>query len=193
MRDYFRRDARFQNKLGIYSSSSSCSVSISLGVIHTQSATPLPKLPLVSLAALVQSPPLDAPEQLFINLIALIPRERVVSFNASLHINPQEELFFTMPNIETLRLSDVRLSEGFLQPNPDGPHANTKLLPSLRSLCLDGVTYLNDEDWSLLVTYLTHQTSDYQAISLEVIGDFPYYCPEVVSRIEGLVKEFSRR
>ena len=41
------------------------------------------------------------------------------------------------------------------------------------------------------MTYLVHQTSDGQTISLEVIGDFPHGCPEIANGIRGLVKEFT--
>ena len=96
-----------------------------------------------------------------------------------------------MPNIEVLRISDMELSEGFLRPNPDGPHANQKLFPSLRSLRLEDVLFLDDDDWGYLMTYLAHQTSDNQVISVEVIGDFQYVCPEAVDKIKGQVREFT--
>jgi len=190
MRDYFRRDPRFQDRLGV---SSSSPVAITVGVVHTQTALPALEPPRVSLLATTNQPPPNVPEQSLINLITLIPQDRVVFFDANLNVGSPEELFSTMPNIETLHLSDLLLSERFLQPNPDGPHANRKLFPSLRSLRLEDVVYLVDEEWSELITYLAHQTSDGQAISLEVIGDFPDGCQGVVNGIRGLVKEFTHR
>jgi len=189
MRDYFRRDARFQGKLGV-SSSIHTSISIAVGVVRTQTTPIALELPRVMLTVLAKSPPFNVQEQFFVDLIALTPRERVVSFDARLSMQPPEELFLTMPNIETLHLCDIQLLEGFLQPDPDGPHANTKLLPSLRSLCLENIMCLNNDDWGLLRAYLAHQTSDDQTISLKVIGDFPDDCPEVVNGIKDLVKEF---
>ena len=191
MRDYFRRDVRFQDRLGISSSSNHGHISITVGVVRSQIAPLVLGLPRVLLMALTRMPPLDAQQQFLINLIALTPRERVVSFDASLCIQPPEELFYMMPNIETLRLCDIELLEGFLQPDPDGPLANTKLLPSLRSLFLENIIYQNDDDWSLLTTYLAHQTSEDQAISLMVIGDLPDDCPEVVNGIKDLVEGFT--
>ena len=193
MRDYFQRDARFQDRLGISSSAPYRSTSISVGVVRTRNTVPVMEPPRVSLAALADQPPPGVVERLFINIIATIPRERVVFLDVGRDAKPPEELFFVMPNIETLHLSDVQLSEGFLQPNPDGQHANTKFFPSLRSLRLEDVVYLNDEDWNLLITYLAHQTSDGRAISLEVIGDFPDGFPEMVNGIRGLVEEFTHR
>jgi len=197
MRDYFRRDPRFQDRLGVYSSSSyplfpsHGSISIVVGVVRAQTTTLELGSPQVSLTALANRPPTGTPEQFFIHLIALIPQERIIFFNADLYVRPPEEVFFMMRNIETLYLSEMQLSEGFLQPNPDGPHANMKLLPSLRSLWLKYVVYLNDADWSLLTAYLVHQTSGGQTISLDVVGRFPEECPEIANGIRGLVKEFT--
>ena len=189
MRDYFRRDTRFQGRLEVSSSSWYGSVSISVGVICAQPTVLVHGSPRVSLTILGNLP-LDAQEQLFIGLIALIPAEHVVRFDAELNMKLPEELFFMMPNIEALRLADVTLSEGFLQPNSGGPHANTKLLPSLQTLRLRDVT-LDNNDWSHLTTYLAHQTSDGQAISLGVFGEFPDMCSEVVNEITDLVEEFT--
>jgi len=126
-------------------------------------------------------------EQLVIDLIAPIPGGNVVSFATDSIATLPEEVFFMMPNIETLHASNVELSKGFLQPNPDGPHANAKFLPSLQSLWLKGFT-LKDDDLGHLTTYLMHQTSDN---SLEVTGDSPYVHPGVAKEIRGLVNEFS--
>jgi len=192
MRNYFRRDARFQDRLGICSFTSRGSISISVNAVCDHAVAPAPKPPIavftVVLADLALPHP---PEKFLIDLIALIPQTHVVSFNANSthHMKPPEELFSMMPDIETLYLSGVEVSEGFLQPNPEGPHANTKLLPSLRSLHLEDVTL--GDDWGHLTMYLAHQTSDDQSISLEVFGDSPYMCPEVVNEIKGLVEEFA--
>ena len=191
MQDHFRRDVRFQDTLDIYSCSPQDGfTSVSVSVIHAKTTVFVQKLPEVSLA--VRAPPLVT-EQSFINFIALIPMENVRSFHARGAKTLPEELFFMMPNIETLRLSDVHLSRGFLQPNPNGPRANTKLLPSLRSLCLEHVMVHSDDDWGHLAEYLDHQTSGEQSISLEVIGRFPHGRPDVVDRIKDLVKEFTHR
>ena len=127
-------------------------------------------------------------ERLFIELTALVPLERVTSFNTNGSTKLPEELFRMMPNIETLHISYAKLSKGFLQPNPDGPHA-TKLLPSLRLLRLRRIVLQKDDDWVHLMTFLAHQTSDGQAISLEVIGEFPHNRLEVANGIKDLVKE----
>ena len=190
MRDYFRRDPRFQAKLGISSVSFPGSISLSVNTLSTQTAALTRKPPSVVFTVLVNIYPPDVLKRLFVNLVALIPQAHIVSFETNLDTKPPEELFFAMANIETLYLTEVGLYEGFLQPNPDGPRANTKLFPSLRSLSLEHVV-LNDDDWSHLTTYLTHQTSDGQIISLEVSGDSPYMPPEVVKEIEDLVEQFT--
>ena len=182
MREYFRHDPRFQDRLGV-SSSSYRPISISVGVVCTQTAVPVLGVPEVSLTVFAVP---NVLERLLIELTPPIPRERVVYFEA---IEPSipRELFFMMPNIETLRILDVELSKDFLQPNPG---ANTKLLPSLRFLSLQGLT-LSDNDWGHLTTYLARQTSDGQVISLEIGGSFPHLCLEVMEEVETLVEEFN--
>jgi hypothetical protein len=192
IRNHFQRDARFQDRLGVCSFSSPGSISISVNAVCTHAIAPAPKPPFVAFTVVLADLPPDPLERLFIDLVALIPKDHVVSFNANAadHMKPPEELFFMMPNIETLYLSEVEVSKGFLRPNPDGPHANKKLLPSLRSLHLEDVT-LDNGDWGHLTTYLVHQTSDDQVVWLEVFGDSPHMPPEVVDKIKGLVEEFT--
>ena len=43
--------------------------------------------------------------------------------DADLGVELPEELFSMMPSIETICLFGATLSEGFLQPNPDGARA----------------------------------------------------------------------
>ena len=165
--------------------------SFAVGVACTHTTAPVQN-PFVTLTVCLDAPPLqDVLEQLFVDFAALVPQKHVVSLSTDLGDNLPEVLFSTMPNIEMLHLLNVKLSKGFLQPELDGPRANTKLLPSLRSLCLEDVS-LVDRDWSHLTTYLTNQTSDGQIISLEVIGYFPNMRPEVVNEIAELV-EFTYR
>ena len=199
--DHFQRDARFQDTLDVSSSSSSYFGATALSVTVTcgETTTLGRDSPEVTLKVhLAYGLPPDVLEQLFVSLVAPIPGEHVVRFNAELDIKLPEELLFMMPNIEWLCIVDVKLSEGFLQPNPDGPHANVKLLPSLETLCLrrinrgdDYWSILPDDDWGHLMTYLAHQTSDGQIISLEMTGDFRHMPgPEVVDEIEDLVEKF---
>ena len=188
MRDYFRRDSRFQDKLHVSTSYGLSSTSISVGVMRAQVISPTPTLPSVKVTAMLPLPGVN--EKLLTRLIAPIPGERVVSFRLHSDRKPPEELFSMMPNIEMLHLACAGLSGGFLQPNPDGPHAETKLLPSLRSLRLESVT-VDDNDWGHLTNYLAHQSSDNQIISLEVTGKFPLMDAGVVDEINGLVEEFT--
>jgi len=191
MRDYFRRDARFQNTLRISSSFSATFISIMVTVC-TQTGVPAQRLPRAMFAVVsVTLPPRDVREQLSINLIAPLPRERIVSFEDRSGEKLPEVLFFMMPNIKTLCIHDVKLSKGFLQPNPDGPRSNTKLLPSLRSLSLERVIRVNDGDLGHLTTYLAHQTSENQPISLRLTGYSRYLHPKTVDEIEGLVETFT--
>ena len=190
MRDRFRRDPRFQDKLEITFFSTPDCISVSVDAMWPH-ATVMERDPpfAVFVMEFNHVPPPDVLEQLFIGLTIFLPHEYAVSFSADLHVKPPEELFSMMPNVETLDLSGLELSKGFLQPNPDGPRANTKLLPSLRSLCLHDIT-LDGDDWSHLTTYLAHQTSDGRAILLEIGGCCPHMCPDVVEEVEALVEDF---
>ena len=179
MQDRFRRDARFQGRLHVFSVAYPGSTSVSVGV---GTAPPYARV------SVVLPLPGEMERQLLIGLVAPIPGECVVSFDFDSDMELPEEVFLMMPNIQKLHLLRAKLSEGFLQPNPDGPRANTKLLPSLRSLWLEDVS-LDDGDWDHLTRYLVHQTSDNQIISLEVTGDSPYMDPEVVCEVKDLVDE----
>ena len=192
MRDYFRRDPRFQDRLEIGSDWGSWCVAIMVNPTNAQATTITRKSPSADIVLVIPGLLPDASEQLFTNLVAVTPHEHIVSIGISIGIiKLSEELCLMMPNVETLTLHNVKLAEGFLQPNPDGPNANTKLLPSLQLLRLKGVTLEND-DWSPLTAYLTHQTSGGQAISLALHHPFPPLCPEVVEEVEALVKKFDR-
>ena len=134
--------------------------------------------------------PEKAGQNLCNDFLTSTPRESACRFDTNLPLNQLEEQFITMPNIETLNLSNVVLSQDFLQPNPGSRYASTKLLPSLRSLCLRDLT-LGDDGWRPLATYLGDRTSDGEAISLAIEGRGPHMCPEVVKQIENVVRKFS--
>lgn len=98
-----------------------------------------------------------------------------------------KEVISKMPNIEYLHLVDTILSKGFLLPIPGGPNPHTKLLPSLRRLCLENVEATND-DWGPLVTYMAHLTYGDQAVSLNVFGDRVHICTNVLDQLYLFVK-----
>ena len=124
------------------------------------------------------------------DLIAFTPQERACSFDTDIPTDRLEALLVAMPNIETLRLRNVALSEGFLRPNPTGPYSKTRLLPSLCTLHLENVTLSND-DWRHLTVFLVHQSSDGQAIRLTITGHIPCICPHTAEEIRDLVQEFT--
>ena len=190
IRDYFRWDARFQDRLKVSTSTSLDSISISASL--ARNSAPEQEPPYVGFEVfLANQPPPDVLKQLFVELIALIPRERVVYFIASPDLKLLEEPFLMMPNIGTLVVIGAELSKGFLQPDPNGPNANEKLLLELSTLSLQHIT-LDDDGWSSLKSYLYYQTTNLQTVSLELVGEIPYMSPEEADEIEGLVDEFIR-
>jgi len=189
MWEYFRRGTWFQDRLEISSYSTSSFVSVSVGVVRTEITTLAPQ---ATLAVAIDAPlPRGGLEQLFVDLITPVPRERVVSFAADTWVKLPEELYSTMPNIESLCLK-VESLKGFLQSDPRGPHANMKLFPSLQALCLKEVD-MDDNEWGHLIAYLTYQTSGGQTISLDLSGYLPCIAPEMVDKVESLVREFNYR
>ena len=189
MRGHLQRDIRFQGRLAVASFRGY--VDICVGQAGNQPEhPPWPERPSTRFTVSIIAQPQDPlTKQLTLDLVALVPRERVVSFKTEYALGVPEELFVTMPNIETLCLHDAVLADGFLQPTPDGPHANTKLFPSLRSLLFWHVN-ADNTGWDPLTTYLAHQTSGGQTISIELMGYCSYLPPRVAKQIRGQVEKF---
>ena len=190
MRDHLRHDIRIQGTLGVYISlldSFPIFTSGTLALLSVSEQMVSPARFLLSLLGPVALGPTT--RKLTLDLLAFIPHKRVVVLKADNSLEVPKDLLVAMPNINTLWLDTPTLSDGFLLPDPDGPHANTKLLPSLRSLQLDHVI-TSDTGWEPLITYLAHQTFEGQVISLEVSGG-SRIPPEVVEEIHGLVETFS--
>jgi len=191
IRDYLRRDGRFRDRLGMFVSFAPPCISFYANVVGVGYDRPnrLPQHgPPHGRFSVIFSPPLShhAGKRLCADVLALLPRESIVSFETDLSVT--EEIVGAMPNLETLYLTCPVVSDRFLLPNPNGPNAHKKLFPSLRRLYLEGARAV-DDNWEPLVTYLAHQTSGDQAVSLDLIGKGVHVCSEAIERIEGLVEE----
>ncbi|KAF9782958.1 hypothetical protein BJ322DRAFT_185346 [Thelephora terrestris] len=190
LRDCLLRDGRFLNQLVIsvelYSRWAYINAAVA-GDTNGLTLSPVGRPPFLtfSLSPRDDLPP-QASEKLFANVVAQIPGEYVVSLKGTGNLNVIKEAVTAMPNIRRLQLVDVPLSDGFLQPDPCGSHANTKLLPSLRYLHLHDTVA---KDWRPLIPYLIHQTSGGQAVSLRITGESVDICPSVMERIKELVEE----
>jgi hypothetical protein len=185
IRDYLQRDARFRDRLGMYVSSTSYGISFHASAVGVdrlpQDCPPYAKF----MAKFSQLGTYDAAKKLCFDVLTLLPQEGIVSFGTGPSVT--EEVAVTMPNLEVLCLLQPVVSDGFLLPNPNGPNADKKLLPSLRKLYLEDARAKGD-NWDPLVTYLAHQTSGGQTISLKIFGRGVHICPEVIKRIEDLVQ-----
>ena len=185
MRDYLRRDERFQ---GIFVDSFDDSVLIQARTTtNTEGQTQKATFATFT-ATLREDLRPSAADKLCIKFVAYVPVERVVCFGGDLSMDAVRGTVPSMPGIQELYLTNALLSGRFLQPNPDGPLANTKLLPSLRHLHLEDF-FLDGDDWSFLLHYLVHQTSDGQGLSLTLSGSHIHICKDVVKDIKGLVDE----
>ena len=192
LQDRIRRDHRFQDRLEIHASSIPNCISFKFNVVGESDASTTPsrwhRTPSVSFRALFsEAMPQRAGEVLCVSLITLIPQEHVVGFTGRLSTRAMTDLAVTMPNIEDLYLTGLVISDTFLRPDPP---SRTKLLPSLRRLSLGYLTLQND-DWTPLINYLTHQTSGGQVISLRLCGGRNLVPPDVAREIEKLVQEFN--
>ena len=193
IRDYLGRDARFRDRLGIFATYSSRSITLHVSVVevvecHCPNQLPQHGPPYGTFTAMLsQQIPLDVGKQLYLDVLGLLPRECVVSFRTDLEM--KEEIATMMPNLEFLHLVYPMALDGFLLPDQKGPNAGKKLFPSLRRLYLEDVE-AEDDEWGPLITYLTHQTfGSGQTLSLNVFGGEVYILPEVIKEMESLVKE----
>jgi len=190
IQDYLRRDPRFKDRLEISASSGSHSTSINASVVEVEHHGPNPPQDDTPRATfeieLSDHVPTDVGEGLGIRVLALLPPESVVSFKTNLMT---EEEAIVVPNLKTLHLVNPIVSSGFLLLDPGGPNAGRKLLPHLEWLELESPD-LGLDDWDPVITYLTHQTSDGQSVSLKAFGEV-HMCPEVVEEIEDLVEELT--
>jgi len=187
--DCLRHDARFRDRLGISLRSSTDYISLSASVVghHGPNRLPQDGPPYRRFqGSLSRTIPCDM-RKLCIDILALLPQESIIDFETNLSVT--EEVVVAMPNLQALHLVRPVVSNGFLAPDPNGPNAGKKLLPSLRRLCLERVILVND-DWDPLVAYLAYQTSGNQAISLDLLGE-DHVCSDVVEEIEGLVEELA--
>ena len=181
------------NTLGIIILSTCTRVSLKVSVVYgwdrELGKEPLLHLPHATLTMILpRHISREERDQLCVDILAFFPRERVVYLKNNLSTDLMEELLITMPNIEVLCLENPLMSESFLLPDPDGPNAHKKLLPSLKCLYLKSV--VAGGNWDPLIRYLTHQTSGDQSIILDASGEGVHICPGVRKQIKDLIHWF---
>ena len=191
IRDYLRRDPRFKDRLGMSISSTPSCISFHASVFGVGCYGPnrLPQRgPPHGRFVAVLSQPIHhrVGNRLCTDVLALLSQESLVSFKTDLSVT--EEIAVTMPNLEALHLISPMVTDRFLLPDPNGPNAYKKLIPSLQQLYLEDAGAV-DDNWEPLVTYLAHQTPGNQAVSLDLFGGWVHVCSEVIKRIECLVEE----
>ncbi|KAF9645361.1 hypothetical protein BDM02DRAFT_3271756 [Thelephora ganbajun] len=184
--DYLHRDTRIGGRPGVFVLSTANGILLQVSAVctwlHYVDRLPIRSHPYATLGVtLSQNTSRQERDELCIDILALLPRERIVYLNTNLSTHVMEELLVPMPNIEALHLVDAVMPNWFLLPN-----AHRKLLPSLQWLVLENVA-TEDHDWDPLVRYLTRQTSGGQSVSLTVFGKGVHICTEVVKQIRDLV------
>lgn len=196
LRNHIRHDDRFQGRLGVQAWSTEAHISLWVYVLdELNNPTMLPghSNPSVSFGVAFADclPSWDVGDKLCTDLIAVIPRENVVHFGGDLGPRAMRDLSVTTPKIEYLSIYPSLLVKVFQL----DPLSNTKPFPSLRRLCLESFSLRDNNDWKSLcweslTTYLIHQTSGGQAISLWLREEHPPIPPDVAKKIESLVEEF---
>ena len=96
------------------------------------------------------------------------------------------DIYPQLSNLKTLFFVSISLSHVF--PGPDTIE-NSIIPASLQNLALGWVTVDND-DWSVLSTFLAHRASAGNPLSTLKIHCGPHMCSQMVERIRGMVKVF---
>lgn len=192
LQDRIRRDDRFQDSLGIHAASDPASVAFEItnvGELKIPTTRAGRDNPCLSFTARFNAAlPQGAGEEICVDLIGLTPREHAIDFWWELNTLDMTNLLFTMPNTNDLYLPQSGSPSTLLQQDL---LPRTKPFPSLRRLCLYYSYLQSGDDWSPLITYLTHQASDGQAISLTLGFEGVSIPPETVREIEHLVQDFN--
>jgi len=185
VREYLGRDEKSRGGLGLFVDSLDDVVSIQASVEGPTGRVTFAKFS----AELPQELSPCACDELCIDFVAQTPGERVVYFGGDLSMSALRRIVPAMPKIQELHLVNVMVFDGFLQPSPGGPLANTELLPSLQRLRLDSV-FLDREGWGPLLPFLAQKASGGQAVSLTLTEEYLHICRNMVRDIESLVEEF---
>ena len=188
VRDYVRRDGRFRDGLGLRVDSAVRKISLELSPIGSEAGS-IQKAVFATFSAILQRP---FPENTScVDFVACIPREHVVYFDTNLKTDALLWTVTAMPKLQELHLTNPILGYGsFLQPGPDGPHANEKNFPPLRRLHLEDVILHDTDGWNEIISFLTRQTSGGQGISLTITDACPWHiCRGVLKKMESLVEE----
>ena len=191
VRDYIWRDGRFRDGLGVQVISAVDGTSLEISTIGNEAGS-IQKVVFASFSAILQEDFHPLSENMSCaDFVACTPREHVVYFDANLEMDALLRTVTAMPKLQELRLTNPVLGRGpFLQPGPDGPHADEKILPSLRRLHLEGITFFDHDSWSEIIAFLTRQASGGQGISLTISSArCLHICRGWLERIESLVEE----
>ena len=195
IREYLRRDPRFEGRLGVCISIILNAISLRVGVIgvgdHGPDRPPQRDPPYATFSVTPRGARLEERERLCIYVLSQLPQESIVYLETNLSAATTKEMVVAMSNLEALYLINPVVFYGFLLPYPDRLNPHAKLLPSLRRLCLqDAKLDFRNPDWSHLVHYVTRQTSGNHAFSLNIYGgdNIPH---RLVEQMKGLVEEFT--
>ena len=116
------------------------------------------------------------------DLIAQVPREEFVHFQALDENRTMGDRYTSFPNLRTLHLTGIHLPTAFPKPRSDGDEG---ILPRLRHLILEHST-TDDGDWSPLSTFLAGRAFSGNRLSSLRIAGVDHMSSEVEERIREL-------
>ena len=190
LRDCIQRDGRFRDGLGIYVESSGRFISVEAATtsgVAGPSLSPRHRLPfLVFEASLAEDTGRGPFDKVWVDFIAHAPSEHVVCLEVNMDPDAVEKIISIMPNAQELTIMNNESPDGLPRPALDGPFVGMKLFPSPRYLHLYD---FGGRYWSSLASYLIHQTSGGQVISLRVAGEPVRICPHLVESVRNVVEE----
>ena len=128
-------------------------------------------------------------DELWFDIIAHIPLEKVLYLKTALPILRLEEICLRMRNLTHLDLEDVDLSTWFVEPNTLEPHVFKDVLHGLRSISISRYR-LSGGDWNPLTSFLTRRAAVGNRISSLNLAHYIYMGEDVAESIRRAVDIF---
>ena len=130
----------------------------------------------------------EGADRLYLDLVAHVPRERVIKLQTTLPILRSEELCIEMCDLARLCLADVDLSTWFVEPDIREPHTFKDVLRGLDHIEIRE-PILSDGDWGPLTDFLSRRAAVGNPISSLRLISHPHMDEDVVESIKCVVKD----
>ncbi|KAF9785006.1 hypothetical protein BJ322DRAFT_802415 [Thelephora terrestris] len=188
IRDYLRRRGKSQTGLGLYiSSEESIELRVEdIGVAGFSAPEPLWLNTLVeTIIHLDPMPPADVLEEALLDLIAYVPREEIVFFQACNSTISADVMSTQLPYLVGIRFEETPLDVAF----PKSTLDHGEIFPHLQHLSLHHVV-IRRGGWSPLTTFLDHLAASGKRLDTLEIHGFCDMHPGLEERVRRAVREF---